>query len=226
MGNKIDQNQKAQLDKCEAIIERGLKTFYEVGAALLEIRDKRLYREHFTTFEEYCRNRWDMSKTHANRLIGSAGVITNLAPIGVIPENESQARALSGLKPDDQREAWDCAVAWTIDGKPTAEDILMAVKWLALESAFKEDEKESINEGNWLEMVVRYQKHIEDSTEVFNYMSERRIRWERAAGGLLNEFKAKFPWIEKLEGKELFSAIDQIGDACNERMQELETVNP
>jgi hypothetical protein len=32
----------AKLTACEASIERGLQRFYDVGAALLEIRDQRL----------------------------------------------------------------------------------------------------------------------------------------------------------------------------------------
>lgn len=40
------------LEENEAIIERGLATFVEVGTALAEIRDNRLYRESHGTFEE------------------------------------------------------------------------------------------------------------------------------------------------------------------------------
>src|SRR5262245_29388958 len=78
-----------RLKALEAIIEHGLQTFVEVGAALFEIREQRLYREQgFTTFEEYCRKRWQWSKTHANRQIQAAEVAHNLTPIGVIPKNE------------------------------------------------------------------------------------------------------------------------------------------
>ena len=43
-----------------------------------------------------------MSKTHANRLVEAAEVTEILAPIGVIPPNEAQARELAPLK--DQPE--------------------------------------------------------------------------------------------------------------------------
>jgi hypothetical protein len=70
----------------------------------------RLYREGFKTFEDYCRERWGMSKTHANRLVESAQVEGNLTPIGVtdasLPTTESQARILVPLEPDEQREVW------------------------------------------------------------------------------------------------------------------------
>ena len=78
--------------------------------ALAEIRDSRLYREEFETFEGYCRGRWDMSIRHSQRLMLSAGVIESLQtrPIGRIPANEAQVRPLTQLEtPEAQQEAWE-----------------------------------------------------------------------------------------------------------------------
>jgi ParB family chromosome partitioning protein len=95
------------LGECEAVIERGLDTFIEVGNALLEIRDRRLYKELYLTFEDYCKERWRFSRIHAHRLIDAAEVSTNLLPIGnIMPSTESQARPLTQLDPEQQREAW------------------------------------------------------------------------------------------------------------------------
>jgi hypothetical protein len=55
--------------------QRGLQTFVEVGQALLEIRDSRLYRQ-------------------------AAEVVGTLGPIGPTPDNERAARELTGLKPE------------------------------------------------------------------------------------------------------------------------------
>ena len=99
----------SELDKNEAVIKRGLKTFADVGNALLAIRDARLYREQHETFEAYCRERWGFSKTHANRLVESALVMENLTPIGVKPATESQARPLAKLPPAEQPGAWEAA---------------------------------------------------------------------------------------------------------------------
>ena len=57
--------EKTKLAECEKVIERGRIIFQEVGSALLEIRDSRLYRESHKTFEDYCQEKWSMSKTHA-----------------------------------------------------------------------------------------------------------------------------------------------------------------
>ncbi len=42
------------------------------GHALLEIKEKRLYRGEFRSFAEYCRNRWDLTVAEANRFIAAA----------------------------------------------------------------------------------------------------------------------------------------------------------
>ena len=99
----IEQN---ELERCEVVIKQGLETFIEVGTALMTIRDKRLYRANHATFEDYCRGAWGMAKTHANRLIAASETISHLAPMGVIPQSERQARPLAGLEPEVQRAAW------------------------------------------------------------------------------------------------------------------------
>src|SRR5205085_11115946 len=43
-----------QFKECEDTLRTGLQTFFEVGSALLTIRQGRLYRMTHDTFEEYC----------------------------------------------------------------------------------------------------------------------------------------------------------------------------
>ena len=59
----------SRLHELEATIARGLETFAEVGAALLEIRDQKLYRGSHKTFETYLRDRWEISRSYAHRVI-------------------------------------------------------------------------------------------------------------------------------------------------------------
>jgi hypothetical protein len=94
------------LDELERIVNKGLGTFIEVGLALVEIRDRRLYREAgYTAFERYCRERWGWSRQHAYRLIDGAQVAALVSPIGDTPANESQARELAPLAHFDQERA-------------------------------------------------------------------------------------------------------------------------
>lgn len=121
MQNTIVKN---RLLECEEVIERGLNTFVEVGAALLEIRDSRLYKDNYSTFEDYCRERWGMSRIHAHRLIESAGVVENLLPMGnILPTSERQARPLVGLPPELQAQIWQEALETSPNGKITASHV-------------------------------------------------------------------------------------------------------
>jgi hypothetical protein len=96
------------LARYEAIISKGWDTFIAVGEALAHIRDKRLYRAHFQSFDAYCRYKWHYRKAHAYRLIGAAEVMQVLSPIGDIsmPRNEAQVRPLMGLKADEIQTVW------------------------------------------------------------------------------------------------------------------------
>lgn len=90
---------------------------------LLAIRDNRLYRDSFDTFEDYCRERWGMRRDYAYRLMDAAGVVGNLkmSPIGdILPATESQARPLSLLSPAEQVDAWQAVIEAAGESKITA----------------------------------------------------------------------------------------------------------
>jgi hypothetical protein len=96
------------LAECEAVIARGIATFLEVGQALLRIRDERLYRPRFDTFEAYCRERWRFTDRRARHLMGAAEVMAALPSGTTVPANEAVARELAPLRaePDAMREVW------------------------------------------------------------------------------------------------------------------------
>lgn len=124
----------AELAACETVIDHGLKIFHAVGMALITIREKRLYRGEFKTFEAYCEARWSFSDNYALRLMRGAEVVNNLTeslpmgreltaeslPIGnVLPTSERQVRPLIALAPEQQRAAWQQAVETAPSGKVT-----------------------------------------------------------------------------------------------------------
>ena len=114
--------EKATLEECEAVIEKGWVTFVEVGRGLMTIRDRRLYRTIHPTFEAYCLEKWHYQKSHAYRLIAAAEVIECLSPIGDIPRptHESQIRPLAGLPPDQVVSVWKEAIAKASGAEVTA----------------------------------------------------------------------------------------------------------
>ena len=93
--NELSRSEVYDLQQCEVIIARGLATFVEVGTALLKIRDARLYRAAYGTFENYCQERWGMKRAHAYRMIEAAKVCENLSPMGDIPASERITRPLA-----------------------------------------------------------------------------------------------------------------------------------
>jgi len=124
----LNKSEKQEFRKCEAVIRRGVKTFVEVGTALKRIQEGQLYRESHTTFDEYCKDRWEMSRAHAYRLIESAKVVEDVAPTGSAPKNESQARPLSRLRSAQARqEAWKEAEGSSGSGEVTAKAVEAAV---------------------------------------------------------------------------------------------------
>jgi ParB family chromosome partitioning protein len=121
---QIIPRETQRLSVLEATIERGQQTFIEVGMALLEIRESRLYRQSYSTFEDYCKERWGWSRVSADRHIQAAR-IARLLPIGSV-QTESQAREFAVIKDDPGliSEVWQSVSS---NGHPTAEKIRDAV---------------------------------------------------------------------------------------------------
>jgi len=113
MAEALTEVEADELAQHEKTISRGLHTFLEVGEALQQIRDKRLYRTEFQTFDGYCKLKWGMGRQYAYRLIGGAEVAGNLvSSIGdtALPTKEAHTRELSKLAPEAQPVAWLKAV--------------------------------------------------------------------------------------------------------------------
>jgi hypothetical protein len=99
------------LPELEAVIERGLATFVDVGTALLEIREGRLYRDSHSTFEDYCRERWGFSDRRARYLMTAAEIVTEIGTTVPVPTNERQVRELARIPADQRAEVWQRVVS-------------------------------------------------------------------------------------------------------------------
>lgn len=80
--SEFERDRRATL---EETVEHGRDTFIEVGKALQEIRDERLYRSTHVSFGDYLQDRWNMGRSQGYRLIDAAvvaGVVTDVSPIG------------------------------------------------------------------------------------------------------------------------------------------------
>jgi hypothetical protein len=123
----------SDLEQLEEVLRRtrGKESeFYDQGKALEAIRGRRLYRQTHGTFERYCSDKWDLSRGTAYQLIAAARVVDNVrdsTPERTVPANEAQARPLTRLADDDQREAWVAVVRTAPDGKITAAHVQAVV---------------------------------------------------------------------------------------------------
>jgi ParB family chromosome partitioning protein len=101
----IDLAESKRLRNLEAVVERGRKSFVEVGMALDEIRQKRLYRADYPTFQDYLEKKWGWGKSYGYMLIESANAVKSLPPeMSTIVDTEGQARELVKV-PTEKREA-------------------------------------------------------------------------------------------------------------------------
>lgn len=137
----LNDQEKAHLQLFEGEIERRLEDvtahFREIGAVLANIRDQRLYRAEYATFEEYCHKRWHRSGRRIRQLCDASDVVRNLeaataSELGTgrsdrsdgsdgsdgserasslpLPRTENQARALAAVPREEQAEVWTEAV--------------------------------------------------------------------------------------------------------------------
>ncbi len=173
----------------EGIITRNFKAFYDVGCALREIQQKRLYRSTHKAFADYCKDLWEMGRQYAYRLIDASQIVDEikmifqkLSPIGDnsawVPQNESQARALIKLKDDPEaiKTIIEEAVRTAPAGKVTASHIKKTAKKLHLLNVGKTVHKARTESD-------RMPKIDEDFRKAFNIFLDA-INIERA-----NEFK-------------------------------------
>lgn len=124
----LTTKESKRLTSLEARIESGFETFREVGSALMEIRDSRLYRASHSTFEDYCCERWGMNRNYANKLIRASAAVLELGTTVPKPSSESQVRPLLALPKEQRAEAWEMAVEATGGGTPTAAIVERAVQ--------------------------------------------------------------------------------------------------
>lgn len=104
-----DAERKTRLKHLEGVVRHGMQTFIEVGAALLEIRDGRLYEPAHKDFEAYCQAEFGWTRRNADRYIRSAKAAAKLRPIGLGIENEAQAREMDRIvdDPDVAMRVWE-----------------------------------------------------------------------------------------------------------------------
>jgi hypothetical protein len=120
-GPALSPSERKDLARLETLIDRGVRASFAAGIALKEIQERKLYREHFATFEDYCREKLGSSRSDAYRQIQAATlheVAEKVIEKNSLVVTESHFRPLSKLD-DDQVRAVFAAVAKRV--KPGAD---------------------------------------------------------------------------------------------------------
>jgi hypothetical protein len=143
-GDPLSEQENTRLRELECTVAHNLSGFLETGKALLEIREGRLYREHYDNFDSYLFERWGISRSRARDLISSVEVTKTLlagpaGPDGDAPLpidlSEKALQPLAKLSPELRCATW--RLASKITDKPSHNVICGLVRIV----------KEAINEG-------------------------------------------------------------------------------
>lgn len=105
MPNELTTVETNLFRRLEATIQEGMQKFLEVGAALAQIRDNRLYRAEYATWEDYLRHKWGRTSQWAHQLIEGSIATRELPPeISTMVDNPRVARAVARV-PRERRAA-------------------------------------------------------------------------------------------------------------------------
>ncbi len=122
MDGKLTKTDQKNLTRCERVITEGLVTFFGVGQALWDIREGRLYRGRYETFEQYCVERWEFTRQRAYQLISAAETAAEMSTVvDRPPERETHVRPLLAVPKEHRAEVWQAvldAAEADADGRP------------------------------------------------------------------------------------------------------------
>jgi len=110
----LTRAEEKDLQSLEKRLEDGIVSFFfNTGSALKEINEKRLYRKGYSTFKEYCFQKWEISPKTAYQLIAAAEIYEELKKVASdegeflpLPLNEAQVRPLVALPPAERLLVW------------------------------------------------------------------------------------------------------------------------
>lgn len=96
-----------EFEAAETVIDRGQRTFVEVGQALIAIRDggmRHVRDAGFDTFEAYMRGRWGWTRQHGYELIWATEAAADVRTFLQAPPTFSQALEIARVPPEQRGE--------------------------------------------------------------------------------------------------------------------------
>lgn len=110
----------------EKVIEQGLASFIDVGNSLIAIKADKKYRHvGYATFEDYCQQRWGITRERGRQLVVAATIVDAMpTTVGIpTPTRESQVRPLAAVPAEERADVWAEAVEAAGGDQPTARQV-------------------------------------------------------------------------------------------------------
>lgn len=220
LGLTVDE--KIRLSTLEERIDRGMKGFVEAGLALAAIRDERLYRIEFSTFEDYCQSRWSISRPRAYELIGAAEVVQSLSATAdkntKLPDREWQVRPLTKVPEEKRPEVWAEAVELAGEEKVTRTHVEAAIG--RKDIASKPRKPEPIQQGQTA--IVTDLDHPSFGQQVKVVKAEREIIHAATAAGKTEVFMTGElqPLSPQQQVEQLASLLKEVVGEVGEQLSE------
>lgn len=98
---------KEDFERLHQVVREGLQTFVQVGEALAEINERRLFKvSGYANFDDYCKAEFNFGGNYGRKLIRSADIAKEFD----VPK-ESVARAVAAVPKEDRHEVVNMAKA-------------------------------------------------------------------------------------------------------------------
>jgi hypothetical protein len=124
--DKLSVTQATVYEALKIGIREGLDSGFKTGEMLIRVRDEKLYRDEYDTFQKFCEAEFNLVKQRAYQYIQAAEVRKALpAKSKQLLTNESQARELAKVPEEDRKTVLAEAAK---DGPVTAQKIAEAAK--------------------------------------------------------------------------------------------------
>lgn len=108
--NDLEESLELLESEAEPLVRDSAERFRRLGEIFLKIRNRKLYRDaNYSTFEQYMKERWSMSRGRAYQIINAALVVLELEeyfPPLYLPKSEFVVRSLVPLEFDEQLDVW------------------------------------------------------------------------------------------------------------------------
>jgi len=180
---ELTTNQRKERLRLEKIVNDGKTVFMQVGFALKELRDQKLFVETHQNFAVYAEERFGLKKSRAYQLIEAVEVLSEVSTTvenNKLPTNERQFREVAKAPADKQVAVVEAAAAKAEaeDRKPTAKDYREAVAEVVYEDAI-DDEPEPPKVDRWDMAVINAFRKCENRLGTLKQLASELSETER-----------------------------------------------